>query len=163
MELYLVRHGIAVTHGTAGYPNDDRPLTSEGRAKMMEAAKGIRRMAPHIDVILTSPLIRAHDTAKIVAGALDNPEIIIFEPLLAGSTPPKIIAALAKYQRKNAVMLVGHEPDLSRLASTLLGSGGAAVEMKKGAICRIDVDHLPPSIPGVLIWLLPPKVLRCIT
>jgi phosphohistidine phosphatase len=163
MELYILRHAIAVPRGTPGYPNDDRPLTDEGVRKMMENAKGIARLVPGFDVILTSPLIRARDTARITAEALNCVKKIRVSPeLLPEKSLDGVLSVLARNRRRHRVLLVGHEPGLSELACRLIGAGSAVIEFKKGALCRIDLNQVPPGIPGLLRWYLAPKQLRMI-
>ena len=133
MFIYILRHGIAVQRGTAGYPNDDRPLTDDGKEKMRKGARGIAAIIGSVDVIMTSPLIRAHDTAKIAADALGaDHKIEVCKELLPGSSAKKLMLYLAKYKNLDHVMIVGHEPDLGFLASALLGSEQSIIEFKKG-------------------------------
>ena len=161
MFIYFLRHGIAVQRGTAGYPNDDRPLTDEGKEKMRKGARGIAALLDKIDIILTSPLIRAHDTAKIAAEALAaDHKVEVCKELLPGSSAKKLILYLAKYKSLDHIMIVGHEPDLGFLASALLGSEDSVIEFKKGAMCCIEVSGMPPHAAGTLHWHLQPKQLR---
>ena len=170
MELYILRHAIAEPRGLAHYPNDDRPLTQDGIVKMEKAACGIRRLVSSLDVILTSPLRRAHDTAKITATTLhltsrrveSSTKIKIIKELLPDTSPEILLAAIKKLNSKKNVMIVGHEPDLSSFASFLLGSQTPIIEFKKGALCRIDVIKFPPQGKGTLAWHLTPKQLRLI-
>lgn len=163
MQIYILRHAIAVPRGTTGYPGDDRPLTDEGIAKMTEGAKGIKLVCGGFDVIVTSPLIRAHDTAKITAEAVGyNKDIIVTDYLLPGAPQRNLFSLLGKYSDMEKILLVGHEPHLGYLASSLLGINESAVEFKKGGLCRIDVDDIPVKKPGKIIYLLQPKELRMI-
>jgi phosphohistidine phosphatase len=163
MLVYVLRHAIAVERGTAGYPNDDRPLTEDGKDKMSKAAKGIAELIDDIDVILTSPLIRAHDTARIAARALGaERKVEVCKDLLPGNSLKNLLSYLSKYKGVNSIMVVGHEPDLGFLASALLGSDGSIIEFKKGAVCAIEVSTLPPRGKGKLIWHLQPKHLRAL-
>ncbi len=161
MFVYILRHAIAVQRGTSGYPNDDRPLTEDGKEKMQKAARGIASLIDDIDVILTSPLLRAHGTAKLVAEALGaDHKIEICAELLPGNSSKKLLLHLAKYKSLQSVIIVGHEPDLSYIASALLGSNASIIEFKKGALCCIEVATLPPRNPGKLHWHLQPRQLR---
>ncbi|MBI4547219.1 MAG: phosphohistidine phosphatase SixA [Ignavibacteriae bacterium] len=163
MEIYIVRHAVAVPRGTEGYPNDDRPLTEEGIQKMKATARGIAEIIGKVDVIISSPLIRAHDTAKIVAKALKyKSKIDLSKEFLPGNSQNSVLDFLVKFKNKKNIMLVGHEPDVGVLASTLLGSNRPLIAMKKGAVCRIDVAELPLKEPGKLIWHLTPKQLRAL-
>jgi phosphohistidine phosphatase len=113
------------------------------------------------DVILTSPLVRARQTAEALASGLRVPPPVINAPSLApGGTHNAIVDELAKQShRRKRMAVVGHEPGIGELAARLLGLR-KPVEFKKGAICRIDVTALPPTGPGQLRWLLTPRMLR---
>jgi phosphohistidine phosphatase len=163
LEIYILRHGIAVPAGTPGYSEAERPLTEEGRAKMIKAAKGIAAVVGEVDVILTSPLKRAHETALLAALVLGGKEkVVTFDPLKPATPPEPLLKALAPYRQKERLMLVGHEPDLSAFASSLAGAQGSVLALKKGGLCRIDIGELPPREPGVLRWLLTPGQLRAL-
>jgi phosphohistidine phosphatase len=163
MEIYILRHAIAVPRGTPGYPNDDRPLTEEGVDKMTQAAKGIAKIIDSIDVVISSPLVRALDTAKIAAKALKyESEIIISRYMQPGGSMKGLFDLLSKYKGNKKVLLAGHEPHLGFLASRLIGINDSVIEFKKGGICRIDIDTMPPVTAGRLIWSLAPKQLRLI-
>lgn len=172
IELYLMRHGIAADIGEAGVLKDaDRPLTPEGRAKMKQAAAGLRDLGLKFNVILTSPLLRARQTAEAVAEVLDlQHKVKIIESLAPGKGfadgeggHAEIFLELGAYQFDRA-LLVGHMPDLSELASYLLtGNRNLNVEFKKGSLCTIEVSSLPPRGPGLLRWLLTPKQMRALS
>jgi phosphohistidine phosphatase len=164
-----MRHGIAADLGEGGVLKDaDRPLTLEGRARMKQAAAGVRELELKFNVILTSPLLRARQTAEVVAEVLDlQHKVKILNSLAPGSAfvegegkHAEIFLELGSYQFDRA-LLVGHMPDLSELASYLLtGNRNLNIEFKKGSICAIEVASLPPRGPGLLRWLMAPKHLR---
>ena len=161
MEIYILRHGIAVPGGTPGYSEMERPLTEEGRDKMLKAAKGIASVVGEVEVILTSPLKRAHETALLAAQRLSGEgKMKTFDSLKPGTPPESLLKALAPYRQKERLLVVGHEPDLSLFASALVGAKHSVLALKKGGLCRVDVDQLPPQEPGVLRWLLTPGQLR---
>jgi phosphohistidine phosphatase len=161
-ELYLIRHAIAAERGESWPDDSKRPLTDEGTARMRKAARGLARLEVAIDVVLTSPLVRARQTAEIVAAALDpRPSIVTIESLAPGATYAAIVADLEKHARKSRLALVGHEPGIGELAARLVGSRHA-IEFKKGAVCRIDLDQVPPAGPGHLRWFLTPRILRAL-
>lgn len=163
MTIYLLRHAIAVERGSGTYPNDDRPLTDDGRAKMKKAAEGIVRCVPLPDLILTSPLQRARDTAMLVAKAYREEDILQeTKHLLPGVASADLWEELRGRRTLKSVMLVGHEPDLSGIARALLASPTLSIEFKKGALCAIDVPSLPPRRAGTLLWMLAPRQLRLI-
>ena len=161
-ELYLVRHGLAEERGDAWPDDAKRPLTDEGMSKMRKSVRGLARLGVSVDVVLTSPLVRARQTAEIVAGGLSpRPSVVSIDSLAPDGTYASVIADLEKHVRKTRIALVGHEPNIGELAARLIGSRHP-IEFKKGAVCRIDVDELPPSGPGELRWLLTPKIMRSI-
>ena len=164
MRLFLLRHAVAAARDPRRYPKDlDRPLTREGSRKMAQAARGMKNLGLAFDLILTSPLARARETARIVASGL-RPRAPI-KPLAAlspGGDPAAVTAAASSLSEVRRLLLVGHEPDLSRLAGFLvLGKDiGFPHEFKKGGICRIDFQGEVRPGEGRLMYLLPPKVLR---
>jgi phosphohistidine phosphatase len=161
-ELYLVRHGLAEERGEAWPDDAKRPLTEDGIDRMRKAARGLARLGVTIDVVLTSPLVRARQTAEIVAAAIDpRPSLVAAESLSPGGSFAAVVADLEKHARKTRIALVGHEPGIGELAARLIGSRHA-IEFKKGAVCRVDVETLPPSGPGDLRWLMTTKILRAI-
>jgi phosphohistidine phosphatase len=163
MNIYILRHAIAVPREAEGYKDDDRPLTKEGIKKMEKNAKGIAEIIEDLDVIISSPLVRAFDTAKITAKALRyEKDIITTEYLISGNKPEDLYNYLDSFKNKNNIMLVGHEPHIGYLASDLIGINESVFEFKKGGICLIEIEKLPPEKPGKLVWNLTPKQLRLI-
>jgi phosphohistidine phosphatase len=161
-ELYLIRHGLAEERGEAWPDDAKRPLTEEGIARMRKSVRGLARLNVNIDVVLTSPLIRARQTAEIVVAGLDpRPALVSTDALAPSGSFAAVVAELEKHARKQRIGLVGHEPNIGELAARLIGSRHG-IEFKKGAVCRIDVETLPPSGPGDLRWLLTPRILRAI-
>ena len=161
LELYLVRHAIAAERG-AEYPDDrKRPLTAAGLSRWRREVRGLKLLGVEIDHVLTSPLVRARQTADALAAGLARKPTLSETPALApGGGPAAVAAAVAAQARKHRrIALVGHEPDLGELAASLLKAKGG-VEFRKGAVCRIDVDVATPGGPGVLRWFLPPKAMR---
>src|SRR5947209_8362458 len=131
MEIYILRHGIAVERGTPGYKRDgDRPLTEEGVEKMRQIAKAMREMDLQFDVIFSSPYVRAKATADIVAETLGE-NVTLTDSLLPEAVPAELIDEIND-EKPQRVLLVGHEPDLSALISTLIcGNRNADIELKK--------------------------------
>ena len=162
-EFYIMRHGIAVTRGSAGFSDDTkRPLTPEGKKKMQEITRGLAQMGFDVDWIVTSPLVRAAETAEIVAESLDgNVPVDFCDALRPGGSPEALIQFLAKHANRKRVLVVGHEPDLSELAARLMGAGRHAnLAFKKGGCCLITFDEFPPKSSGQLVWWLTPRLLR---
>jgi len=159
-EIYLVRHGVAEERGEAWPDDAKRPLTDEGMSRMRKAVRGLARVGVSFDVVLCSPLVRAKQTADIVAAGLSpRPSIVTIESLSPGGGFAAIAADLARHAKKTRIALVGHEPGIGELAARLIGSR-RAIAFKKGAVCRIDLDALPPHGPGDLRWLLTPRMMR---
>jgi len=162
-ELYIMRHGVAVTRGSAGFSDDSkRPLTSEGKRDMRDIAAGLLRLGFDVEWIVSSPLVRALETAEIVAESLGNNAPVDFsEALRPGGSPEALLNSLAKHNSRKRVLVVGHEPDLSQLAARLVGAGRHAnLKLKKGGCCLITFDEFPPKSPGQLVWWLSPRLLR---
>ncbi len=164
MRLYLLRHAIAAQRDPKRYPTDlDRPLTFEGRRRMKRAAAGMRSLDMKVDLVLTSPLARARQTARIVVEAFTPaPPLRVLRPLAPGGGMGGVIAGLAGFPPAVSIVLVGHEPDLSRLAGALVleTRGDLPLEFKKGALCRIDFEGIPKAGGGRLVFHLTPKILR---
>ena len=158
--LYLVRHAIAADRGE-DWPDDDRrPLTARGVARFEEATSGLSRLDVVVDEIFTSPLVRAKQTADILAaGVPGKPAIKVLDALSPGHAPATVLAQLARTARRRRIALVGHEPALGELAAHLIGAG-RALEFQKGGVCRIDVESLTSRRAGALNWFVTPKVLR---
>jgi phosphohistidine phosphatase len=162
--IYLLRHGIAGPT-PAGMGDGDRRLTPEGERKMRRIALGLKRMGIVPDVVLSSPLRRAEETAAAVAAVLAPELAIEIYPLLApGNAVTDMLAGLRQYRRARHLMLVGHQPDLSHLASHLLTGSATLVLLpfRKGSAAAIQVQALPPRTAGTLQWFLTPKQLRMI-
>ena len=163
MNIYLLRHGIAVSAEETA-PEGGRPLTAKGIKRMRKAARGLRRLGLDFDVILTSPLARARQTADIVAAALGlESHLTVVEALQPNCSVEELLANLSDYQHCKHMLLVGHEPLLSATAAFLLtGKKTVALEiaLKKGGLCHIEIDSLPPRNPGTLRALLAPNQLR---
>ena len=158
MQLIIIRHAIAVPHGTPGYADEDRPLTPEGEAKFREAARGLARLSGRPDALLTSPWLRARQTAALAGAAWK------VEPkeakALAGGTFEEQAAVLDTFPRNSTIAVVGHEPYVSELLARLVGTKRAErLEFKKGGVAIVDV---PGALAdgGSLTAYLPPKVLR---
>ncbi len=161
MNLYLLRHGIAVDRGSGRLADEERPLTREGIEKMTAAARSFPALIGKIDRILTSPLVRAKETAMIAAKEFRAIKKVQIVSELAPCAPiDRVYALLNNHRTEGNVMLVGHEPDLSMLASALLGTGTSVVELKKGALCAISVNGVVANGSGTLVFLLQPKHLR---
>lgn len=168
MHLYLLRHGVAADLSLGIKRDADRPLTKEGWKKMRDEARGMRKLGIEFDLIFTSPYLRTRQTAMAVAEVyqFDADSIISIESLASGRPfahppyrNPEVFTDIGVYDFQRA-LIVGHMPDMSEMASLLLtGEINTHFEFKKGSLCLIEVDGLPPRHPGVLRWMLTPKQL----
>ena len=159
-ELYLVRHAIAAERGEDWPDDDKRPLTERGIARFKEIVEGLAGLDVVVDEIFTSPLVRAKQTADLLAAGLaGKPAVKILDALSPGHTPTSVLAQLARAARRRRIILVGHEPDLGELAAHRIGAG-RALPFKKGGACRIDVESLTSRRAGALTWFVQPKILR---
>ena len=159
--LYLVRHAIAAERGP-NYPDDrERPLTSDGVTRFKRAVEGLKEFDVKLELVLTSPLVRARHTAELLAAGIGGkPRMETLAALAPGGRMTQVLEAIAKYsKRSHHIAIVGHEPDLGELAVRLLRARGT-IEFKKGAVCGIELDGAMPTGPGTLKWLLPPRALR---
>jgi phosphohistidine phosphatase len=158
--LYLVRHAIADERGPAWPDDTTRPLTPKGADRMRQAVKGLRALGAQPHVVATSPLVRAEQTARILAdGVKSQPDVVVVPALAPGNSPSAVAAALTAFTETSSVALVGHEPDLGRLAGWLMGTGAPPV-FKKGGVCCLDVEGVPREGLATLVWMATPKMLR---
>ncbi len=162
MNLYIIRHAIAVDEGTPEYEEDSlRPLTDKGKKKMRQIAKGLRALGVGFDMILSSPYVRAKETAEILADVFKMKKGVAFsDNLIPMGDPDLLIAEMNEKYSANSIALVGHEPHLTTLIS-LLVSENASVEMtlKKGGVCNLSTDDLHHTRRATLEWLLTPGIL----
>jgi phosphohistidine phosphatase len=164
MNIFILRHGIAVERGTKGFDVDaERPLTGKGKRQLRTSAAAMKRMKLRFDLILSSPYKRARQTAEIVAEELKlKKRLKLSDTLRFESDPGAMIGEIAglKPTPKN-VLLVGHEPYLSNLISRLVsGTGNIAMDFKKGGLCKIEMEKLRDGTSTRLVWLLTPKLMK---
>lgn len=156
MDLFFLRHGAAFEREAWNGSDDARPLTAEGVTGIEREAKALANLKVRPTRILTSPLIRARQTAEIIAEGLGL-DAAAEESLLApGFTTEALRRILAAQPRADSLLFVGHEPDFSLVVEHLIGGG--RVELKKGGIARVRIDD-STTPRGTLLWLLPPRVL----
>lgn len=159
-DLVFFRHGIAADPGSA--PDCDRPLTEEGIRKTRAAAEGLKNMEIAFDSILTSPWLRATQTAAILSDVLVAGTPAELPELAGDCTAGELVAALARHSGRT-LLLVGHQPLLSDVVAHLLGAGAKCeIDFKKSGACAIHVDALPPRGPATLHWFLTSKQLRAL-
>jgi phosphohistidine phosphatase len=163
VDLLVIRHAIAGDRdewAQTGKSDRDRPVTNEGRDRMRENARGLRAVFPKLDLIATSPLKRAVQTAAIVAESYDKAEVVQLEALSPGLAPEDLVRWLAD-RRESHIAVVGHEPSLGILVGWLMREETESfVSLKKGGACLLRLPSTPRGGTADLKWLLPPKVLR---
>jgi phosphohistidine phosphatase len=156
VDCYFLRHGIAVDAAQWSGSDFDRPLTDQGRQRMEREARAIAQLGLDLDLIVSSPLVRAKETATIVAARLKMEDRLVEEPRLAESfDAARLSGILSDHAGADAVLLVGHEPTMS---ATIAQLTGGSVDLKKGGLARVELADAA-SMRGVLLWLLPPKIL----
>jgi phosphohistidine phosphatase len=167
LKLYLLRHAIAVERGTSGYEDDSkRPLTKEGKTKMRANAQGMKSLSLTFDLILSSPYLRAKETADIVIETLKIKDNTILTKNLIPDAPfEKLIREINGYSKKSKnILLVGHEPHLSALISHLLtGKQNLTIDFKKGGLCLLTFNDICSASTASLEWLLGPSQLSKIS
>jgi phosphohistidine phosphatase len=163
VKLVIIRHGPAGDRDeweAEGRDDRLRPLTPEGRKEMQRAAAGLAWLVPTIDVLATSPLVRAAESAEIV-GSFYSSKIMTLDSLAPDHKPDEVVRWLRDQLAAQTVALVGHEPHLSTLVGYLLTEERVSfIDLKKGGVCLLDLADSPKPGRGTLKWLLTPRVLR---
>jgi phosphohistidine phosphatase len=162
-ELYILRHGIAVPHGTPGVAEDERPLTPKGEDRMKEIGRGLAEIDLEIDRIITSPLPRARSTAQIVARELDLLDRLETSEVLRPESEAVAIRDWLRDRTESRLMIVGHNPAFTELVGLLLlgETGKLPLELKKGGVAALSSSALPRH-QFELDWIAPPRLLRCL-
>jgi phosphohistidine phosphatase len=162
MQLYIVRHGIAIDREDPNCPPDpERFLTDEGMEKTKQVAKGVAEIGAVPDLMLSSPYLRAVQTAEIFASALEQnkQKIRKTDLLLPGADPMQLFRELAREKQASAVFIFGHAPHLDDLIATAIGSKHHVTALKKAGVALVELRRMvPPS--GELVWIATPKMLR---
>jgi phosphohistidine phosphatase len=160
MQLLVIRHGIAEDAAPGG-EDSRRELTSVGEKKMKNVSAGLQTIVESLDVIGASPLVRAQQTAEIVADAYGDLEVQTVEALSPGSEPSALVDWLGAHSSAEVVAIVGHEPHLSTLVTWLMTGGqDSRVDLKKGGAALLDFASRVSAGSGLLQWLLTPSQLR---
>lgn len=164
MKILILRHGIAVVRDDLDVKNDsERQLTSKGKRQLRQTAAAMKQMGLRFDLILSSPYLRAEQTAEIVAESLKLKRRLELSNALAPDGSPKdLIQELSELKpAPESILLVGHEPYLSRLVS-LLTTGGLEFRMdfKKGGLCKLETEKLGCDRCATLVWLLTPRQMK---
>jgi len=157
MEIYILRHAIA-EDAAAGQPDADRRLTPSGEEKLRRVLARATEAGVNPDVILTSPYVRAVQTAEIARTELGfKDELIHTESLVPFATPFDVWDEVRRQSGARQVLLAGHNPLLSSLVCFLIGAPSYAIDLKKSALARVDVHSPAPQPRGALVWLLTPR------
>jgi len=162
MNIYLIRHADALPVDMHAITNDaDRPLSDEGRRQSAGLAATFKRLDLRLDLVLTSPLKRAAQTAEELSKALNVPDLKpeVCDELAPGESSKRLFRSLRKLNA-NHVVLVGHEPDLGMHTAYLIGGKRARIEFAKGGAACVVCDQPPRKGTGVLLWLLTPNWLN---
>lgn len=170
MNLLVIRHAIAEdkeAFAASGRSDDQRPLTKEGRSKMRRAAEGLRLACPRVVVLASSPLLRARETADIVAPVFGISKVEVVDALRPDRPFEELTAWLRRRAAPNGetvdttVAVVGHEPHLSGLVTWLMtATTESRIELKKGGACLLRFDDAVAAGAAVLRWALTPAQLR---
>jgi phosphohistidine phosphatase len=159
MDLYLIRHAEAVSMDEGHIAEDaDRPLTPTGHEQAQALAAGLQRRGVHLDLVLSSPLLRARQTAEemLQRWSAPAPDLHLVDTLAPGVKPKKLARALRE-QDAGALALVGHMPDLGLFAAWLLGHGKVKINLAKAGVALIRCDPDPDKGNGSLVWLVTPE------
>ena len=162
MNLYIIRHAIAVDEGTSDYESDsDRPLTDKGRKKMRQIAKGLHNLGVEFDLILSSPYVRARETAEILADVFKMKKKIVFsDNLIPLGNPELLFTEINEKYSVDSMAVVGHEPHLSTLVGLLVAENAKIdIILKKGGVCYLSAADLQHGRRATLEWLLTPGIL----
>lgn len=164
MELLILRHAIAFPRDAKRWPDDaERPLTAEGVRRARRAAAGLKRIDSRPTLVLTSPLVRARDTAAIFTQAAGWPEATECAALAPGRDPQEVLAALRRHGGKSErLAVIGHQPHLGQLLALCLRGDvrPEAFELKKSAVATLRFEGPPRAGQGMLTALFPPRALR---
>ena len=163
MKLYFMRHGLATPKEDGG-PDDLRPLIPEGIKKSHIAARALQKLNVRFDRIITSPLIRARQTADIVAEVFKMQDRIEELEELANHPVKELVRALSKHNSAERLLLVGHQDQMGNTIAFLLGGADRMwVDLKKSGVCLIEVGELPPKSPATLAWMISPAHMKLMT
>ena len=162
MDLYIIRHAIAVDPGTPGFEDDSqRPLSERGRERLEKIAQGLKVLGADFDLIISSPFLRSMDTAEILLRffKMKKDQLLVSEALIPQGQPEQLIGEINEnYSSLNSIIVVGHEPNLSQLISLLTaGDAAISIDMKQGSVCRLNADNLAHERRATLEWLMMPK------
>ena len=162
MRIYLVRHGIAVDRSDPKCPADaHRPLTDRGAKRTRQMAKGLAVLGVKPEAVMSSPYLRAAQTAEIVCREIGFPakKLLVTKSLMPLSRPATLVAEMAATKARS-LMCFGHGPQLDILLAALLGCPGPITELKKAGAACLEMETLAPSPKGRVAWVFTPRALR---
>jgi phosphohistidine phosphatase len=162
MQLYIIRHGIAIDREDPKCPSEaERYLTEEGIERTKQVAEAVAGLGIHVDMMISSPYVRAMQTAAIFASELEYPKQKIrrTDSLLPGAEPGAFLRELAREKDVSAVLCFGHAPHVDGLLAAAVGASRHITSMKKAGIALVELKRLSPP-NGQLVWLLTPKLIR---
>jgi phosphohistidine phosphatase len=164
VEVLVVRHAIAMDRAeaeSAGVPESERPLTEEGRSRMKRIARALAKRVPEVGALISSPWLRARDTAELLRERYRGLACVESEALLPDAEPQALEQLLSAHAHQPLVAVVGHEPHLSGWVSwCLTGERRPVVLLRKGGACLLRFDGAPAAGGGLLQWLLTPALAR---
>jgi phosphohistidine phosphatase len=163
LDLFILRHGEAGQRVSAGRGDFQRSLTTAGQNEVSDIAKSLKELGTKFDVVITSPLKRAHQTAAIVAKTLKmEKKMQDWAELSPEGNRLDLYNKLSQLKQQSSVLVVGHEPYLSKMVSEIIfdGNNGGRIDLKKTGLARIRIISSTPKFQGELRWLLTPKLLR---
>ncbi|HXH73066.1 MAG TPA: histidine phosphatase family protein [Mariprofundaceae bacterium] len=162
--ILVIRHGVALDRVDAAIysvADGDRPLTRDGIRKMKKTVRGLKVVSPKLKMIITSPFLRAKQTAELVAEAYPKAKVVVSELLIPGQPPEMLLKFLSQFKSQEPLAIVGHEPDLSVWAGwAVTGKQRSLFELKKGGVCQLLFDDDLAAGKAVQGWLLTPAQLR---
>ncbi len=164
MDVLVVRHALALDRDearAAGMLDRDRPLTKKGLTRMRRAARGLGKLIPNVSALVTSPLRRAVETAEVLRSQYEDVRQVETEALLPDREPGELAQFLADGTFDSPVLVIGHEPHLSRWVSWCLGGELLPLlDLRKGGACLVRFAGAPGARAGRLLWLLTPAIAR---
>ncbi len=160
MELYFLRHGEAADRSHSGATHDsERPLTAEGLKQMQQVAKGMKRLGVAFDAVLSSPYLRARQTAEIISAHYQyKGKTELSEVLTPNAEFRDFVELLKKFDGDKKILFIGHQPGLGSFVSSLIsGDQHISINLRKGGLCRVDTSELGTAALAYLEWLLTPE------
>ena len=165
MDLYLLRHAHALPRDTPGCPADSlRPLTEKGRRQIRHLFRAVKALDLHFDLVLTSPWLRTQQTAAdLLLRSGHHIEPIVVPALAANRPPARLLSIIQTWKPAPAsLLLVGHEPFLSNLASLILtSSAGLKLDFPKASLCKLEIPSWKTRTRTKLEWLLTQPHMKC--